>query len=118
MQGLSGTRRWTTPLVAVAFVAVGLTGLLMLCEVRGLPLRGVHEWMGVVLVLAGLWHLLVNWRQFLGHFTHRSAVLATVVAVLLTTVLLATDQGEQHHGPRGPRPGGEGERRAAVDPAR
>lgn len=107
-------RTWVSPLVAVSFAAVAISGVLMLFHVRATALHAVHEWMGVVLAIAGAVHLAINWRAFVGCFRQRAAVVAAVVALLLCLALMLAGlaAGPDHEG-RGP--GRHGERAADVD---
>lgn len=96
-------RSWISPVTAVAFVGVAVTGVLMLCEVRG-PIKPLHEWMGLVLAIAGCIHLIINWRPLMKYFDKRSARIAAGVALALSALLLAAGmhggppEGEGHHG--------------------
>jgi hypothetical protein len=103
MRSIAPHKSWVSPITALSFVAVGGTGVLMLFHVRAPGIQGVHQWMGVVLAAMGTLHLILNWRAFLCHFRHRSAIvaLAASLALCLGALLLPAD-GEHHgHGPGG-----------------
>ncbi len=92
-----------SPLVAVSFVGLACSGILMLAHIRAFGVTPFHEAMGIVFAAAGLLHLLVNWRMFTALFRHRLAVVATIAAtVLLGGILLAGNLG----GDKGRRPRG------------
>lgn len=80
--------RWVSPLTAISFSIVAITGVLMLFHTRIPGMRGLHEWMGVVMVAAGLVHLLLNWKPLVSYFRHRAAVTATVVCLLLGVAIV------------------------------
>jgi len=99
-------RTWVSPIVAVSFAVVGVSGILMLLHIRVMGMRDLHEWMGVMLVIAGAIHLLLNWKVFLGYFRKRSALVALAVAIVLSLGLVFAGAGEDPRGGRshmGPR---------------
>jgi len=98
-------RSWVTPLAAVSFAVVAVTGLLMLFHVRIPAIQGAHEWMGVVFALAGLLHLILNWRPLLACVKCRSAVAALAFCVLLVLAAWSFPHDEGHRHGRHFRPG-------------
>lgn len=99
-------RNWLSPLVGVFFVAVGVSGTLMLFHIQSSSLRVMHEWIGLAFVVAATLHLLLNWRPLMTHCKTRQALIAlTVGAVLCTGFLFAGAAHEGHggNGPHGPR---------------
>lgn len=108
MFGKTFQRTWVSPIVALSFAVVGISGVLMLFEVRSFPMKVLHEWMGVMMVAAGTIHLFLNWKAFSGYFRNRSAMVALVAGTLLCCALIFAGGGEdpRHGGPHmGPRDG-------------
>jgi phosphatidylserine synthase len=105
-------RNWVSPLVAVAFVAVGVSGVLMFFHIRVPGMRYMHEWMGVVLAVAGAVHVLLNWRPFTIHFRSRAAVLAVIAAIVISGGLVFW--GAKHNRRQGPPPRVETSQPAAA----
>ena len=89
-----------SPFLAASFLALASTGLLMFFEVRGHAIREVHELMGVVFVVAGLLHLLVNFRPLLSYFKSPRSWIAIAVAAGLVLFAAFGDDDEG----RGERP--------------
>lgn len=101
MNGIRSLRSWASPLTVGTFGAVGLTGVLMFLHAGGGLVTGIHEWLGLVLVVAGGAHLAVNWRPFL-RYVRQPAALALIVAPLVLGVVSLVsggEGGEGHHGP-------------------
>jgi len=98
-------RSWVTPLAAVSFTVVAVTGLLMLFHVRIPGIKGAHEWMGVVFALAGLLHLILNWRPLLTCIKCRAAVAALAACVLLVLLAWSFPHDEGHRRGRRSRGG-------------
>ena len=94
-----------SPVTAIAFTAVAITGVMMLCGVHRY-VKPLHEWMGLAMAIAGCIHLVLNWRALLSYFDRRSAQVAAGLTVLLCLLLLIAGShggpGDGHHGP--PRP--------------
>jgi nitroreductase len=83
----STSRTWVSPIVAVTFVIVSVTGILMLLHVQTSGMNNLHEWIGVLFVAAGLFHLVLNWKVFLPYLKKRIGVAAAVFALLLGVAL-------------------------------
>ena len=99
-------RKYATPLSFVAFVAVGLTGLMMFFGVRGRLLNGIHEWVGVIFVVTLVLHLARNWRGVLAMLSTTSGKLIAgglgAAAVILILFALPLGGGAGHGGAHGP----------------
>lgn len=106
-------KSWLSPLTGMTFLLVGGTGVLMLFELHhSLPgMKMMHEWLGVLFVLAGLLHFCMHLRRWLGYFRdHRFASFFAVVLVFLAAAgLLAMGivHGPPESGPGHPYRGGE-----------
>jgi predicted neutral ceramidase superfamily lipid hydrolase len=98
-------RTWISPIAAIAFIAVAVTGIIMLFHVHQASIKNLHEWIGVVFAVAGLLHLMLNWKSLISYFNKRIAIVAAV-ATLLICIALFVFHGEEQH--RGSGPGGEG----------
>jgi hypothetical protein len=102
------SKGWACALVVVGFVALGVSGLMMLFHIR-LPLVDVkllHIVMGIVFIAAGLIHAVLNWGALAAHFRNRSAIIAGTAAALLAVSLLFIG-GAQGTGPHRYGPGHE-----------
>ena len=98
-------KSWISPLLTGCFVATAGTGVVMLFHVAELmPLvKPVHEVISILFLVAGLLHVLVNWRLLLRYFQERREAwvalgIACVVAVVLA-VMGALHGGTRPHGP-------------------
>jgi hypothetical protein len=94
-------RSWVSPITALTFVVVAATGLLMLLHARLPGIKGLHEWMGVAFAVAGLLHLVLNWRPLLVCLRRRSAAVALGVVLVLCVAALLVPDGRD--GPGGDR---------------
>ena len=63
-------RSWISPLVAISFFIVSITGLLLMGH-AGRGVSHLHEWMGVLFIVTGVLHLMLNWKPFLSCFRSR-----------------------------------------------
>lgn len=92
-------REVISPLVAVSFLAVATTGIMMMLHVRFGSIKAVHEWMGVAMAVAALLHLFINWRVFMALYRHLLAVVATLAGLLLLGALLLLVPADKRGGP-------------------
>ena len=91
---------WLSPFVAAAFAATGLSGMLMLLHVRSFAIHAVHEWMGLLFVLAGVLHAALNGGP-LAAYLRRGAGRASLCIGLLLIVLLCLLGSLHTPGPHG-----------------
>ena len=99
-------RTYATPVSFVSFIGVGLTGILLFFGVRGGPLGDIHEWLGIVFIVALVLHLARNWRGVLAMLSTASGKLiagglgvATVALVLIILPYGGSGQHQNRHGP-------------------
>ena len=87
-----------------------MTGILMLTHARSGLINALHEWMGVLLIIFGVIHLVINWKAFMNCFRNKRRLVAVVsVAVVLALMWLGglrnSNTGAHHSGqndyPRG-----------------
>ena len=81
-------RTWVSPFVAVSFIILSITGILMLLHVKNGGIVGLHEWIGVVFVVAGAFHLILNWSAFLSCFRSKQGAVAVIAALVISSLLL------------------------------
>jgi hypothetical protein len=98
-------RTYATPVSFVSFIGVGLTGILLFLGVRGGPLGDIHEWLGIVFIVALVLHLARNWRGVLAMLSTTSGKLiagglgVATVALILITLPYGGGQHQNRHGP-------------------
>ncbi|HEX2973973.1 MAG TPA: DUF4405 domain-containing protein [Tepidisphaeraceae bacterium] len=108
----SQVRVLVSPATAMTFLAVGVTGVMMLLHVRSGPLKELHELSGLVMVVLGAVHLILNWRAFLGYFKRWQASVSAALVVIIALVILLAAGNEQHRG----RPGDAQHREQGAGP--
>ena len=90
-------RKWATPVTAGAFVLMALTGLLMFFHFDRGSNHLVHEWAGLILVLAVAFHLSANFSNFKKHISSRIGL--SLIAVFVMVFLLSFLQFEEKKTP-------------------
>lgn len=91
-------RAWATPVVIGAFLVMAVTGSLMFFHLNTGTMKPIHEWAGLVMVGAGVAHIVVNWRAFSLYFRRplASAIMgvgAVVLGVSMVPGLLGNGPG-------------------------
>ena len=84
-------KTWISPFVGFSFFIVSITGLLMFMHVRIHAINSLHEWMGLLFVITGVFHLILNWSVFLSYFNKKQGAVALLVVLLFA--LLFTFSG-------------------------
>lgn len=85
--------------LALSFLVVTITGIIMLFHIRGGAIKGIHQMIGLVFIISALFHLAANWRIFKSYLTRAKRTIIIAAGVILALVLLIglIDKG---HGPR------------------
>ncbi|MCF8481369.1 MAG: DUF4405 domain-containing protein [Rhodospirillum sp.] len=93
-----------TPVTAIIFLAIGVTGVMLFFHFGEAWVKEGHEWLGLVFVAAAAWHLFRHWRGFSGYFRRGlpRAVLALSLVVSAGVIAL-TAHGDDDNGGFSPR---------------
>ncbi len=89
-------KTWLSPCVAISFIIVVLTGLLMFFHLENGYLKNLHEWIGLLFGVAGIVHLLMNWPLFVSYLKKRGALLSVMSVVFLSMLCLLNGNSAQH----------------------
>lgn len=91
-------KTWLTPFVTVTFAAIAITGILMLFHIEVPGLRAIHEWGGIIVFIAVIAHLVLNWNIFTGYLRDKSALFGIVAGVAMMLLVLAVAPRHKDHG--------------------
>ncbi|KAA5606090.1 DUF4405 domain-containing protein [Roseospira marina] len=80
------SRDIVTPVTIILFGVSTVTGIMLLVHWQGALVKPSHEWLSVVFSAIAVWHLVRNWRPFLGYLRRRVAVVALAVSLVLSVV--------------------------------
>jgi len=98
-------RSFLSPAVAFTFIAVALTGILLLFHIHFPGIKDIHDWVGLAFVIFGVFHLAINWKPFEKHLRNRDARIALVLVAVLTIScgILGVNNSDNGHWKRGHR---------------
>ncbi|MTJ81238.1 MAG: DUF4405 domain-containing protein [Telmatospirillum sp.] len=94
-------RDTVTPVAALLFLVIAMTGVAMFFHLSPNTVRTAHEWLGLVFVAAGAWHAVRNAKPLLSYLrrpTARKGLAISAIAVIATIALTAAPDQP------GPRP--------------
>jgi len=80
-------RSWISPFIALSFLVISVTGLMMLFHIKGHAISYLHQWMGIIFVIAGVLHLACNWKGFLTFFKNKTQSAFAIILVIALMVL-------------------------------
>lgn len=78
------TRDVVTPVTIVTFVVSTVTGVMLLLHWNTGLVRFSHEWLSMVFSAIALWHLVKNWRAFMGYLKRHAAQAAFVASIVVS----------------------------------
>ena len=95
-------KQWLSPFTAVTFAAVSISGLFLLFHQKFAGMNTVHQWGGILFLLAGVLHAIMNWRVLLSYFSNTRAVLGALAGIATIALLIAlfphSEHGGSYHG--------------------
>ncbi|MGD9209483.1 MAG: DUF4405 domain-containing protein [Desulfobacteraceae bacterium] len=95
-------KSWFSPFIAITYLAVSITGLLIWFHLKLPGVYPIHKWGGVIFIVGGIIHLLLNWRMFASYFKKSKAIWGVLFAVL-TLVVITLAVPPSDHGGRHPQ---------------
>jgi hypothetical protein len=93
-------RVWVTPLTTGTFVVVGSTGVALFFHANTSLGKVLHEWLGWLLVVAAILHVVINWNALLGHLKRLGGrVIVGVFSLVLIVALVPVNSGKRGANP-------------------
>ncbi len=93
-------KQWLSPFMAVTFATVSISGLLMFFHLKIAGVHPIHQWGGILFLVGGVLHALVNRRILLSYFSNRKAVLGALAGVVIIALCAAIFPHTEHNGQR------------------
>ena len=93
VKGVFLNRAWISPATSISFLVVAITGVMLAFHMKSRGVKLIHEWIGYTFILAGVVHLLLNWKAFKSYFRQRSAIVALIAVLVATVALLSASSG-------------------------
>lgn len=93
----TGVRRFVTMGVGFTFLVVGLTGICFQFVFKNHYLMEIHGWLGVAMVAAAVFHIVLNWKLLRSYFRDWR-VYFLLVPVLLFMAFFGLAQGNTSQG--------------------
>lgn len=81
-------KSWLSPMVCVLYSAVAVSGIFMLFHLKLPGMRILHEWGGVLFIVAAIFHLALNWRTFISYLKNSRAALGIGAGIVLIFAML------------------------------
>lgn len=76
-------KAWISPLTAILFTVVAVTGIFMFFHAGPGSFKFLHKWVSWGLVAVGLLHIIVNWRILLSYLKTKTAVVSIAIGIVL-----------------------------------
>ncbi len=102
----SKSRSWVSSVTAITFVALAITGTFMFFHVRIPGFHVLHEMMGILFCVVGIYHLILNWKVLSNYLRSRAGMTAVAITAVLCILLFVSGAShEEEEGMRGGRGG-------------
>ncbi|MGK4005455.1 DUF4405 domain-containing protein [Sorangium sp. So ce1036] len=87
-------RNWVTPFLALIFVAVGSSGVLMFFHLADGFTEVLHEVLGLTFVLFAFLHVAINWRSMRNYFGKTNFAIAAVAVAVSSAGLIVIERAQ------------------------
>ena len=88
-------KRHSTALTTALFGVIALSGVMLFFHIAPNTVKHVHEWLGMIFIVAAAWHVARNWRGFVHMLGKKeSGVVITLVALVAVIVVVIGPRGE------------------------
>lgn len=77
-------RNFVTPLIALVFLVVGFSGVLMYFHLFDGYTEIVHEYLGLTFVVFSIFHIIINWGDLKSHFRKKIFIPAGIVVLVIS----------------------------------
>lgn len=99
MKAITSTT-WSTPLIIACSAVVAVSGTMMFFDWEKSSVKLMHEWLGILFVIAIVLHASSHWLPFAGYFSKRRSLLVFLVILSLAGigVSIGIKSGERNQG--------------------
>jgi len=95
-------KSWLSPFLLITYLSTSITGLLMLFHIKAPGLYPIHNWGGIIFIVAGILHLIINWKMFLSYFNKKhlkyKAMIGMMVGLFLIAIIAINAPSNGHKG--------------------
>lgn len=88
-------KRHATALTTALFALIAFSGVMMFFHISSYALRFMHEWLGMLFVIAAGFHVARHWRAFMHMLGKGESLIAIAAVVMVAAVLLALAPAER-----------------------
>ncbi|WP_072680951.1 DUF4405 domain-containing protein [Arcobacter sp. LA11] len=89
-------REIATSFTTLTFLVIAISGVMMFFHISGMQVKALHNILGLVFVVAGIFHVIVNWKSMKNYFSKKVFISATIAISIVSAALIyaSSNQGE------------------------
>ena len=91
------TRTWSTPLIMGCALVVAVSGVMMFYHLEEGLVKSMHEWLGLLFVVAIVLHVLNHWMPVSRYLQSKQAVAIIVLVLAIAGGWIATSGDTREH---------------------
>ncbi len=91
----SKKREIATSFTTLTFLVISISGVMMFFHVFEMQVKALHNILGLVFVIAGGVHVIMNWKSMKNYFSKKVFISATIIVIIASTGLIfaSSNQG-------------------------
>jgi len=78
-------KRYVSIILTGIFLVVSITGVLMFFMIESHSMNSVHAWLGMAMVIIGVYHLIKNFTPFKSYLKYKSSSIILILVLSLST---------------------------------
>ena len=92
----SKKREIATSITTLTFLVIAVSGVMMFFHIFGMQVKALHNILGLVFVVAGVFHVIMNWKSMKNYFSKKVFISATIAITIASAGLIyaSSNQGE------------------------
>jgi len=89
-------KTWVSPSLAIGFLVIYVTGILLFFDVENRLIMNLHQWIGLIFIGVSVFHLVINWKSFLSCFKKRPAIISICVVSIISLLIAVSSENRDH----------------------
>lgn len=91
------TRTWSTPFVIICSFVIAFSGVMMFFHIGENLLKSMHEWLGLLFVIAIILHLLNHWIPFARYFSNKKSISIFISVIFIAAAWIGFSWNSKPH---------------------
>ena len=84
----SKKREIATSFTTLTFLVIAISGIMMFFHFFGMEVKALHNILGLIFVIAGVFHVIMNWKAMKNYFSKKIFISASLIVTIISAGLI------------------------------